>query len=687
MSKVRRAMAWMLTAALVCQPGMSARAEGAQWFHTKEKPAKPGELDGERRVLHLLSRLSFGATPELVAEVKNEGIYRWFEEQLEPEEIDDTALESRLKAYPAMDLMPDELLTRFPTGNILRQVADGKLGLPADRELALVYRHRLEVMAEKQEKKAEKQAAAPVSAGGDAAAAPGAMVAEKAAGAAAAAAQEAKPVAVPTITKMGEAEARPGYEELVAKELLALKPGERVDRILRMRGQEYEELRKRLKGPQVAQLMEGLTPEQLELVEAYDNPRRTVEEELAGQRLVRAIYSKRQLQEVMTAFWMNHFNVYAKKNEEAPYLISSYEREIVRPLALGNFEELLMAVAHSPAMLTYLDNATSTGPDSRAAEAHKRRQAEGKEQPGTALPGLNENYARELMELHTLGVNGGYTQADVTEVAKILTGWTVDHPALGGGFEFDGTRHEPGEKVVMGHRFKEEGEKEGLKLLHMLATSKATARFISTKLAVAFVSDAPPETLVKRMAASFEDNDGDISAVLRTMVHSPEFWAEGEWRGKVKSPLEYVVSAARATGAEVTNAQPLVNQLNQMGMPLYGAMPPTGYAAKSEDWVSTGALVARMNFAMQLAGNRLGKIQVDLPVAPGDVTAAEAALEARLVLGGVSEKTRDAALAEVGSQFPAPVKPLNEKVQAAREMQERAVLAGMLLGSPEFQRR
>ena len=588
-----------------------------------------------------------------------------------------------------MNLMPDELLTRFPTGNILRQVADGKLELPADGELAMVYRHRLEVMTEKKEKRAAAGVMVPVLGAQERAGGAKAMVPEKDAGVSAAGPQDAKAVATPAITKAAEKipAARPGYEELVIKELVALKPGARVDRILGMRGQEYEELRKSLKGPQVAQLMEGVTPEQLELVEAYDNPRRTVEEELAAQRLVRAIYSKRQLQEVMTTFWMNHFNVYAKKNEEAPYLISSYEREIVRPLALGNFEELLMAVAHSPAMLTYLDNATSTGPDSRAAEAHKRRQAEGKEPAGTALPGLNENYARELMELHTLGVNGGYTQADVTEVAKILTGWTVDHPALGGGFQFDGTRHEPGEKVVMGHRFKEEGEKEGLKLLHMLATSKATARFISTKLAVAFVSDAPPETLVKRMVSSFEDNDGDISAVLRTMVHSPEFWAEGEWRGKVKSPLEYVVSAARATGAEVTNTQPLVNQLNQMGMPLYGAMPPTGYAAKSEDWVSTGALVARMNFALQLAGNRLGKIQVDWPVAPGDVTAAETALEARLVPGGVSEKTRAAAMAEVEGQFPAPAKPLNEKAQAAREMQERAVLAGMLLGSPEFQRR
>jgi uncharacterized protein (DUF1800 family) len=296
-------------------------------------------------------------------------------------------------------------------------------------------------------------------------------------------------------------------------------------------------------------------------------------------------------------------------------------------------------------------------------------------------------------------VNGGYTQQDVTEVAKVFTGWTVDHPQLGGGFKFDETRHEPGKKLVMGHKIKENGQKEGLDLLHLLATSPATAHFISQELAVAFVSDNPPPALVNRMAQTFKSSHGEIASVLRTMLHSPEFWAPQAMQSKVKTPLEYVVSAARASGADVTNAQPLVNALNQMGMPLYACVPPTGYSDKADAWVSTGELVTRMNFALSLATNHFAGIKsqwVKPSQSLADPAATERVLEAQLVPAGVSDKTRAAALSQATqNQAPAQAIPpadpaaLAKGIQQAQkaEQQRDAQIAGLLLGSPEFQRR
>ena len=484
---------------------------------------------------------------------------------------------------------------------------------------------------------------------------------------------------------------------------------------------EYDRFRTALKAPRKVQLTRDLSPAQRELLEDYDNPTRTVVQEFQAQRLLRDIYSESQLQEVMTTFWLNHFNIYLHKNAETPYYMTSYERDVVRPRALGNFEDLLVATALSPAMLVYLDNATSTGPDSAAARKQKDKIAAGKTPPRkkTNSAGLNENYARELMELHTLGVNGGYSQADVTEVAKVFSGWTVspnspissksqlDRPNQpANSFVFDQTRHEPGPKQVLGHTFKENGQAEGLELLHLLATSPATARFISTELATQFVSDNPPATLVNRMARTFLQTHGDIASVLRTLLHSPEFWAPANLQAKVKTPLEYVVSAARASGADVTNAQPLVSQLNQMGMPLYACIPPTGYSSKADAWVSTGALVARMNFALSLATNHYQGIHIDwsqlAPQSP-DLIAAEKLLETTLVPTGISEKTRAAVLNQAqDNPLPVPpaitrpaTMPLTSRApgkpgQASQTDQLSARLAGfagLLLGSPEFQRR
>src|ERR1700721_3775503 len=254
---------------------------------------------------------------------------------------------------------------------------------------------------------------------------------------------------------------QPAFAEAQTASTLALPPQQRVARLVHMQQPEFDAFRKALKGPQRNALNEGLTPAQKEVVLALENAQRVVNEELVAQRLTRDIYSNAQLQEVMTDFWLNHFNVYLHKNDETPYYLVSYERDVIRPRALGKFEDLLEATAHSPAMLLYLDNSKSIGPDSPAAERAAIANARKPGNQKKARQGLNENYARELMELHTLGVNGGYTRADVTQVARILTGWTIDRPQLGGGFMFNPMRHEPGNKVVMGEKFKENGEMEG----------------------------------------------------------------------------------------------------------------------------------------------------------------------------------------------------------------------------------
>ncbi len=477
-----------------------------------------------------------------------------------------------------------------------------------------------------------------------------------------------------------------------------------------MQPPDFENFIKSLRPVQRQALVAGMTPDLKEAVGALENPEQTTAQELFAERLTRDIYANAQLEEVMTDFWLNHFNIYLRKNEQMPYYLVSYERDVIRPRALGKFEDLLEAVAHSPAMMLYLDNAESIGPDSPAAERAKMVAARRPDAKKKADAGLNENYARELMELHTLGVNGGYTQADVVQVARVLTGWTVDRPQFGGDFIYAPLRHEPGTKTVMGTKFKEDGEMEGQELLHMLAMRPATAQFISRKLAIRFVSDDPPQALVDRMAKAYLASGGDIPTVLKTLFRSPELWATSDYRAKVKTPLEFVVSAVRASNADVENFQPLVNQLRLMGMPLYGCMPPTGYKWDEADWVSTGALVDRMNFALSLAANRLPGItvewapEVDMSTLNSDAPSQqvvptpeseEVRLEPMLVPGGVSDATRAAALEQFKVQsaqnataaMPVAARRPNRAPAADQYEREDQLLAGLLMGSPEFQRR
>jgi uncharacterized protein (DUF1800 family) len=345
-------------------------------------------------------------------------------------------------------------------------------------------------------------------------------------------------------------------------------------------------------------------------------------------------------------------------------------------------------------MLFYLDNWQSVGPNSELAlyGPHRRgnrrgRFARPRPQGKNRPSGLNENYAREIMELHTLGVDGGYAQKDVTELAKVLTGWTIERPQLGGEFRFNERAHEPGNKYVLGHKVGDRGEKEGEEMLDVLAHHPSTAKFISRKLAMRFVSDNPPQTLVDRMAETFLKKDGDIREVLRTMFHSPEFWAADAYRAKMKTPFEFVASAARASGVDIQNAMPLVGTLNRMGMPLYAMQPPTGYSMKAEAWVNSSALLNRMNFALQLASGKLPGTSLDpqrlIPGPPtADSQAALAALEQSILAGDVSSQTHAVMQKQLGDPQIS-----QRRLDDADKKPNYGAIAGLIMGSPEFQRR
>jgi uncharacterized protein (DUF1800 family) len=373
-----------------------------------------------------------------------------------------------------------------------------------------------------------------------------------------------------------------------------------------------------------------------------------VARQAAEARLLRAVESPRQLEEVMVDFWYNHFNVFAGKGI-ARALVTSYERDAIRPYALGSFRALLGATAKHPAMLFYLDNVVSSAPRPDAKDKAR---------------GLNENYARELMELHTLGADGGYTQRDVTELARMLTGWTFDQKRLartGETFRFDAGRHDAGAKTWLGRAIAPAGEQEGEFALDVLAMHPATARHVSRELAQYFVSDEPPPSLVDRMAATWQASQGDIRAVLATLFASPEFMDAGSVGAKFKTPYQYVVSALRASGVQVANVGPLVNTMNQLGMPLYGCQTPDGYKNTQDAWLNPDALTRRIAFASALAGGRLplATVPADAPAGPLD----PARLQATLA-GSISPRT-------LGIVQRNP-----DNLRAA-----------MLLGSPDFMQR
>ncbi|HEV7674934.1 MAG TPA: DUF1800 domain-containing protein [Candidatus Angelobacter sp.] len=656
------------------------------------------QMDDDKRIVHALNRFTFGVRPSDVERVRNEGLDKWFDEQLHPEKIDDGAVESRLVPFRTLKMSTKEMVENFPPPQVLKAIENGRMSMPHDPAKKAVYESRMAAYQQREQNKEDKAASNAGDNNTEKAAAsskPAVVTGPVADNTDAAMEMSSGNKAPLTAEQSKDQKIREDamYTDLDTDRLLKLPPDERYKAILKMPVDERLDLAKTYKGPRAMQLVDDMKPEQRETVEAMIQPQ-AVLGELAEAKLLRAIYSNRQLDEVMTDFWFNHFNVFIGKGPDR-YMINAYEREVIRPHALGKFKDILAATAKSPAMLFYLDNWQSVGPDSELAlygpqrrVGRRGRFARPRPQQGKNRPsGLNENYAREIMELHTLGVDGGYTQKDVTELAKVLTGWTIQQPQMGGGFKFNERAHEPGPKYILGRKIGEHGEKEGEEMLDILAHHPSTAKFISRKLAMRFVSDNPPQALVDRMAETFVKKDGDIREVLRTMFRSPEFWAADAYRAKMKTPFEFVASAARASGADIQNAMPLVGTLNRMGMPLYAMQPPTGYSMKAEAWVNSSALLNRMNFALQLASGKLPGTSLNpqglIPgPPPADSQAALAALEQSILAGDVSPQTHAVMQKQLGDPQIA-----QRRLDDVDKKPNYGAIAGLIMGSPEFQRR
>lgn len=675
----RKAVVLLTIAALISTVALVAADKKSK----KKNSSDPAQMDQDKKIQHALNRFTFGPRPGDVEAVRAMGLDKWFELQLHPDKIDDAALETRLAPFRTLKMSTKEMVENFPPPQIVKQIENGRGSMPSDPAKRAIYESRMAQYEQQQQKKNDNADAKPEDQtqnqnnnSND---------------------EQLTPEQRQARFKQREAAM---YADVSAPQLLDLPPEQRYQAILKMSPAERLELARSFKGPETVQLVDGMKPEQRETIEAIMAPQLVVGGEISQAKLLRAIYSERQLNEVMTDFWFNHFNVFIGKGPDR-YMITAYERDVIRPHVLGKFKDLLVTTAKSPAMLFYLDNWQSVGPNSDLARygpqrrpAYMRRgpfiirrpqpaNKNAKNRPS----GLNENYAREIMELHTLGVDGGYTQKDVTELAKVLTGWSIEQPQRGGDFKFNERAHEPGTKYVLGHKISEHGEGEGMEMLDILAHHPSTAKFIAKKLAMRFVSDQPPQSLIDRMADTFMKKDGDIREVLRTMFQSPEFWAADAYRAKVKTPLEFVASAVRASGVEVSNAMPLVQRLNQMGMQLYGMQPPTGYSMKAETWVNSSALVSRMNFALQLGTGRLPGVTADPQAilrgaAPQDANGALAAMENSILAGDISTQTH----AVIEKQLDDPQisqRRLDDPVKTPNY----GVIAGLIMGSPEFQRR
>ncbi|HWN10247.1 MAG TPA: DUF1800 domain-containing protein [Pyrinomonadaceae bacterium] len=638
-------------------------------------------LSEEQRILHVLNRLGFGARPGDVERVRAMGLESYINQQLSPEKITDATSEAKVKNLEVLNMTTAELYEKYPQpGQLLRQL-ERRGELPA----GLAREDRVRPAAPSPAKDAAE---------------------EMKAGA------ENQGTAVMDQPGAGNP-ASEGNPRQNAEYRQALR-------------QYYEQ-----NGLQLPQRMTA---------------------QLQASRILRAVYSERQLQEVMVDFWTNHFNVFAGKGADR-WLLISYDRDTIRPNAMGKFSELLSATAQSPAMLFYLDNFQSVSPDAQAGQRMQRGQGRRALQQ-TGMPqlpanpqgrrrGINENYARELMELHTLGVDGGYTQKDVQEVARCFTGWTILAPRGGaavaqaarngaraerlrenaGKFFFNPRVHDDGEKIVLGQKIPAGGGfKDGLMVLDILARHPATAKFVATKLGRYFVSDEPPSALVNRVAAAFTRSNGDIRETLRAIFTSPEFNSPEAYRAKVKRPFELAISALRTLGAE-TNGGPQLHQwIARMGEPLYGFQTPNGYSDTAESWVNTGGLLERLNFGLSLASNRIPGTRVDLKrfvdtngARPFDDAQITERFLNLIVAGEISPKTKATLLKQISEKTTLVVPALPANARASDGMQEEMAMAGeppvrqrqrrqqvaradanitdpltkivgLILGSPEFQR-
>jgi uncharacterized protein (DUF1800 family) len=643
-------------AALLCVAPQGTKAGG----HFDSKLSK------DQQIPQVLNRLTFGPRPGDVEEVRRLGVDKWLDLQLHPDRIpENPVLDEKLKPLETLRMTPDEIIAAYPQappGLVFRQTPINELvsqdqmrrilsGTAEERQAALssldpdkrkqvlvvippqqltgLPELQKEAEAARQDQQAERQKQI----------------------------RKLMPQLQDLLTQDQINAVNQGSSEQLAELFSFLDPTKR------------QQVAAVLPPQKLAQFMElrrmGLKSRQ---------PQQAVSGDLKEGKIYRALYSNRQLEEVLVDFWFNHFNVFELKNVppngSERMLLASYERDAIRPHVLGKFKDLLLATARHPAMLYYLDNWQSISPN--ALDAFQVGPfATGPnlmQQFSRQAHGLNENYGREVMELHTLGVDGGYTQADVIAVARCFTGWTISKPAAKPEFVFASFMHDTGEKVVLGHTIPAGGEEQdGLQVIDILARHPSTAKFISKELTQRFVADDPPQSLVDRMAQTFTKTDGDLRAVLQTMFTAPEFFSEGAWEAKVKSPFEMVVSAVRALGGEATDAFTLVQKIADLGEPLYNKLEPTGYSNTGEGWLSTANLLGRMNFATALASGQIPGVKLDSSRLEGKDTAAIA----REILGRpASDQTVEALM-----------KGLDGKEPTAR------MVASLIISSPDFQRR
>ena len=573
--------------------------------------ARSPKLSKDQQIIHALNRLTFGPRPGDVEAVRKIGVKKWIDLQLHPERIaENPELGQKLAPLESLRLSQADTERTYPNPQMIRAIAAGRQPMPEDP----VTRAAVERVVQRFKIKKDAADNRPL----EPAVALDQLLTR----------EQIRTLRTGTVEqKRAVITAIP--ENQMDDVAIALPPGLRL------------------------QLLPAVEPALRRKLMLLTAPQQLVAFDLSEGKLYRAILSNRQLEEQMVDFWYNHFNVFLDKGADR-YLVPTYEREAIRPHVLGKFRDLLEATAKSPAMLFFLDNWESVGPDTSQRRGNAKRPARG----------LNENYARELMELHTLGVDGGYTQKDVTEVARCFTGWTIRAPRQGGDFFYNDRVHDKGEKTVLGVKIAAGGGRDDAeKVLDILARHPSTARFISKKLAQRFVADDPPQKLIDKMAKTFRDKNGDIREVMKTMLTSDEFFSQAAYRAKVKTPFEMIVGAVRATGTQVDFAFPLARQIADLGEPLYRKLEPTGYSDANSEWVNSAALLARMNFALALAQNKVPGSKLDVLQFSGD-----SAEVARQVL--------------FTDARPETLAAIDKQVQNAK-----APVVGLLLGSPDFQRR
>ena len=633
-------------------------------------------LNSDRQIIQALNRLTFGPRPGEVEEVRRIGLAKWMEQQLHPDQVtENPVLAERLAPLKSLGMPISEVVAKYSVNQNMGMMVMMEPPFAVINRLPQSVRNKV-MNGTAEERTAALDAMEPEIRSKVLAALPDnvmeytpkykdeaqklrkAMQDERLA-------QNRKlyPQLQDLLTTDEMADVRSGEKDRVIAAIHKIDPDKRRDAVA-----------------QLPPKSQGFFPEYRREAQARRTPQLVASEDLKEARMYRAVYANRQLEEVLVDYWFNHFNVDSTKNVAMAQnlghmLIGSYERDAIRPHVLGHFKDLLLATARHPAMLYYLDNWESMAPDSFNVGPFAPRRGIVNGVPNSIIPnglqrlahGLNENYGREIMELHTLGVKGGYTQADVIVVARCFTGWTVRNPE-NPEFVFAPFMHDIGEKTVLGHRIPAGGgEEDGLKVIDILAHHPSTAKFISLGLARHFVADHPPQALVDRMAQTFMKSDGDLRAVMETMFRSPEFFSEGAWEARVKSPLELAASTLRAMGAEMTDAWSTVQRISDMGQALYAKMEPTGYPDVAETWLGATAVIARMKFGAAVASGDVPGVSVNTARWEG----MDHASIAKALLGHeASKQTLEALATGLEGKNYSP-----------------AVVASLVLSSPDFERR